>query len=88
MQLKEKASDLFSGLLQKGADVLVGKRSIIGDHLSKIGNFVSGAVAPFKDVSWFILSVKIFLMLFVGRPLLILKCHCRCRMVGHSDCWL
>jgi phage-related protein len=49
-KLKEKASDLFSGLLQKGADVLVGKRSIIGDHLSKIGNFVSGAVAPFKDI--------------------------------------
>lgn len=48
--LKEKASDLVSKLLQKGTDVLVGKRATLSDHLSKIGDAVSGVVSPFKDI--------------------------------------
>merc|ERR1712034_153090 len=48
--LKAKASDLVSSLLQKGANVLVGKRATLGDHLSKVGDFLSGAVSPFKDI--------------------------------------
>lgn len=48
--LKEKASDLVSKLLQKGTDLLVGKRATLGDHLSRVGNAVSGFVAPFKDI--------------------------------------
>jgi len=55
-QLKAKASELVSGLLQKGTDLL-GKRATLSDHLQTIGNALSSAVSPFKDVSILELSI-------------------------------
>jgi phage-related protein len=46
--VKAKASQVVSGLLQKGVD-LIGKRGLT-DHLQTIGNALSGAVSPFKDI--------------------------------------
>ncbi|XP_067942599.1 uncharacterized protein [Watersipora subatra] len=48
--LKGKASDLVSTLLQKGANVLVGKRTTLSEHLQNIGTAISSAVSPFKDI--------------------------------------
>lgn len=48
-QLKEHASNLVSGAIQKGADIFVGKRALT-DHLQAIGDVLSTAAAPFKDI--------------------------------------
>ena len=51
----------MSSLLQKGTDVLVGKRATLSDHLQTIGSAISTAVSPFKDVSVLvILSQQLF----------------------------
>jgi len=50
VKLKNTAQQTLGTVIKKGADLL-GKRATLSDHLQTIGNALSSAVSPFKDVS-------------------------------------
>ncbi|KAF6034519.1 hypothetical protein EB796_007172 [Bugula neritina] len=47
--LKNTAQQTLGTVIKKGADLL-GKRATLSDHLQTIGNALSSAVSPFKDI--------------------------------------